>query len=148
MLHRDSTSRKIRKYNVAKALELITKHRIEAKRKGKDNGKALNDHKVAYYCNSFQDKKKRTTGFSKSIVLLEMQSYIARQDWKHALHLFPKLLECCVELEPLVWRYMFLILLHVNNPLHLQDFFERCVGNRSSNNGALLERLLSLPKEF
>lgn len=105
----------------------------------------VTNNKVTHYCKKFQgDRKSRTSvvGFSKSLVLSEMQSYIARQDWKHALNLFPRLLECPVELEPLIWRYAFIILLHANDPSHLQQFFEQCIGNQSSNNGVLLEKLL------
>lgn len=107
-----------------------------------------NKHKIVHYCKkSNSDKKNRTSivGFSKSLALLKMQSYIARQDWKHALNLFPRLLEYPIELEPLIWRYAFIILLHTNNPSHLHQFFEQCIGNQSSNNSILLEKLLLLP---
>lgn len=108
------------------------------------------DHKIALYCNSFQDNRKRKriplVGFSKSLALSEMQSYVARQDWKHALNLLPTLLEYPTEVEPLVWKYMFIILLHSNDPSHLRQFFEQCIGSRSSGvNRTLLKRLLLLP---
>lgn len=74
-----------------------------------------------------------------------MQSYVAHQDWKHALNLLPKLLEYSIEVEPLVWRYVFIILLHVNDPSHLRQFIEQCMGSRSLNNSAFLRRLLLLP---
>lgn len=130
-----------------KAIELIKK-RVQKKR-NKNEKEAANRAKIAHYCKSFQGDKKRTsvTGFSKSLALSEMQSYIARQDWKHATHLFPKLLECPVELEPLVWRYMLIILLHTNDSSHLRQFIEQCIGNQSSSNSSLLQRLLLLPLE-
>jgi len=140
---RDSTSaRKIRKSNVDKAIKLIMKHNMERKRPR--NVGDTNDQKVAYCCKRFQSSKKSRTsvvGFSKSLALSEMQSYIAHQDWKHALNLFPRLLECPVELEPLIWRYMFIILLHTNDSSHLHQFFERCIGSQSSNNSALLKKV-------
>jgi len=40
----------------------------------------INDHKIVHYCKRFQgDKKNKTSfvGFSKSLALLEMQSYIS-----------------------------------------------------------------------
>jgi len=117
-------------------------------RKRQRNVEEINDHKIVHYCKRFQgDKKNKTSliGFSKSLALLEMQSYIAHQDWKHALNLFPKLLEYPVELEPLIWRYAFIILLHTNDPLHLHQFFKQCIGSQSSNNSILLEKLLLLP---
>lgn len=125
------------------------KHNTDRKRR-RNMGEVANEHKVAYYCKKFiSDKKNRTSvvGYSKSLALLEMQSYIARQDWKHALNLFPKLLECPVELEPLIWRYALIILLHTNDPLHLHQFFEQCIGSQSSSNNTLLEKLLLLPRK-
>ncbi|XP_011696588.1 PREDICTED: uncharacterized protein LOC105455176 [Wasmannia auropunctata] len=142
----DPTRRKITKSNVDKAIKLVMKHNAERKKRQKME--EVNDQKVAYYCKRFQgDKKSRTSlvGFSKSLTLLEMESYVARQDWKHALNLFPRLLECPVELEPLIWRYAFSIILHTNDPSHLHQFFEQCIGSRSSNNSILLEKLLLLP---
>ncbi|KYN50064.1 hypothetical protein ALC62_00092 [Cyphomyrmex costatus] len=137
--------RKITKSNVDKAIQFITKHNM--KRKRRRNMEAINDDKVNHYCKKFQsNKRSRTllTGFSKSLALLEMQSYVTRQDWKQALNLF-RLLECPIELEPLIWRYAFIILLHTNNPLHLQQFFNQCIGSQSLNNSTLLEKLLLLP---
>jgi len=120
------------------------KHITERKRRNMKE--VTNNRKVI--CKKFQGDKKRAAfvGFSKNLALLEMQSYIAHQDWKHALNLFPRLLECPVELEPLIWRYAFIILLHTNDPLHLHQFFSQCIGH-SSNNSTLLEKLLLLPLE-
>lgn len=84
-------------------------------------------------------------GFSKSLALSEMRMYIARQDWKHALNLFPILLEYPNEIEPLVWKYAFIILLHMNDPSHLREFFEQCAGTHGSNSSILLEKLLLSP---
>ncbi|KYQ49487.1 hypothetical protein ALC60_11416 [Trachymyrmex zeteki] len=143
------SARKITKSNVDKARQLVMKRDVKRKRQ-RDIEKVTNDHKVTYYCKRFQgDKRSRTSlvGFSKNLALLEMQSYIARQDWKHALNLFPRLLECPVELEPLIWRYAFIILLHTNDPLHLHQFFNQCIGSHNSNNSTLLEKLLLLPLE-
>lgn len=121
------------------------KHNME--KKSRKSMKASEHKQIVHYCKKSPSDKKRTSivGFSKSLILLKMQSYIARQDWKHALNLFPRLLECPIELEPLIWRYAFIILLHTNNPLHLHQFFEQCIGNQSSNNSILLEKLLLLP---
>jgi len=120
----------------------VQQHNIERKKH-----KEIPKDKVAHYCKSYEgDQKNRTVvGFSKSLVLSEMQSYIARQDWRHASHLFFKLLECPVELEPLIWRYAFIILLHMNDSSHLCQFLEQCIGSHSSNNSTLLKRLLLLP---
>jgi len=123
---------------------LIAKHKINKKNRSRNN-KKIND-KVIQYCKNFGDTKKRISGFSKSIALLEMQSYVARQDWKHASNLLFELLEYPIELEPLIWRYLFIILLHVNDPLHLHKFFEQCVISENLNNG-LLEKLLLLPSK-
>jgi len=123
------------------------KRDVERKRQ-RNMEEVINEHKIVHYCKKFQgDKKNKTSfvGFSKSLALLEMQSYIARQDWKHASNLFPRLLEYPVELEPLIWRYAFIILLHTNDPSHLHQFFKRCIGSQSSNNNILLEKLLLLP---
>lgn len=123
------------------------KHNIERKRR-RNMEEITNDDKIAHYCKKFQgDRKSRTSfvGFSKCLALVEMQSYTARQDWKRALNLFPRLLECPVELEPLIWRYAFIILLHMNDSSYLHQFFKQCIGNQSSNNGILLEKLLLLP---
>jgi hypothetical protein len=125
---------------------LIAKHKITKKNRSRNNEK-LNNSKVIQYCKNFGDTKKRISGFSKSIALLEMQSYIARQDWKHALNLLFELFEYPIELEPLVWRYLFIILLHANDPSHLQKFFEQCVLSENLNNGLLLEKLLLLPSK-
>jgi len=129
---------------------LITKHRTKEKNRSK-NDKKINNSKIIQYCKSFGNTKKRISGFSKSIALLEMQSYIARQDWKHASKLLLELLEYPIELEPLVWRYLFIILLHINDSLHLQQFFEQLVtsttDSQNLNNGLFLEKLLSLPSE-
>lgn len=125
---------------------MITKRSNDKKRR-KDMEEMANDRK-AHYCKSFQGSRRSRTslvGFSKSLALSEMQSYITHQDWKHALSLFPRLLEYPIELEPLVWRYAFIILLHMNDPSHLRQFFEQCIGNHSSDNRILLERLLTLP---
>ncbi|EGI67464.1 PREDICTED: uncharacterized protein LOC105144104 [Acromyrmex echinatior] len=140
--------RKITKSNVAKARQLVMKHNTERKRRNVEE--VTNNCKVTCYCKRFQGSKRSRTalvGFSKNLALLEMQSYIARQDWKHALNLFPRLLECPIELEPLIWRYAFIILLHTNDPLHLHQFFSQCIGSHSSNNSILLEKLLLLPLE-
>lgn len=137
--------RKITKSSIDKAIKLVHRHNIEEKRR---RNKETPKDKVAYYCKSHKGDKtncRRVVGFSKSLVLSEMQSYIARQDWKHASHLFPKLLECPVELEPLVWRYALIILLHTNDPSYLRQFLEQCIGSHSSNNSTLLKRLLLLP---
>lgn len=139
-------ARKITKSNVEKAMKMMAKRKIEKKRR-KDTEEMANDRKT-HYCKSFQGGRRGRTssvGFSKSLALSEMQSYIARQDWKHALNLFSRLLEYPVELEPLVWRYAFIILLHTNDPSNLRQFFEQCIGNHSSDNSILLRRLLSLP---
>ncbi|XP_020296724.1 uncharacterized protein LOC109861474 [Pseudomyrmex gracilis] len=144
----DSTfTRKNTRSNVYKAIELVKK-RVEKKR-NRNEREVANRAKIAHYCKSFEGDKKKTlvTGFSKSLALSEMQSYIARQDWKHATHLFPKLLEYPVELEPLVWRYLLIILLHTNDSSHLRQFVKQCIGNQSSSNNLLLQRLLLLPLE-
>ncbi|XP_072757318.1 uncharacterized protein [Anoplolepis gracilipes] len=138
---------KIRKSSVEKALTMI-KRKVDKKRR-KDMTEIAKDRQ-AHYCKSFQGGRRNRTslvGFSKSLALSEMQSYINRQDWIHALNLLPRLLEYPVELEPLVWRYMFIILLHTNDPSHLRQFFEQCIGNYNLDNGILLRRLLSLPLE-
>ncbi|KAL6438167.1 hypothetical protein ACFW04_004409 [Cataglyphis niger] len=139
-----TSARKIRKSNVEKAIKMITKRSNDKKRR-KDM-EEMADRKT-HYCKSFQGSKRRTSlvGFSKSLALSEMQSYITRQDWQHALSLFPRLLEYPIELEPLVWRYAFIILLHTNDPSHLRQFFKQCIGNHSSDNRIMLERLLTLP---
>lgn len=138
---------KIRKSSVEKALTMI-KRKVDKKRR-KDMTEIAKDRQ-AHYCKSFQGGRRNRTslvGFSKSLALSEMQSYINRQDWIHALNLLPRLLEYPIELEPLVWRYMFIILLHTNDPSHLRQFFEQCIGNYNLDNGILLRRLLSLPLE-
>lgn len=138
---------KIRKSSVEKALTMI-KRKVDKKRR-KDMTEIAKDRQ-AHYCKSFQGGRRSRTslvGFSKSLALSEMQSYINRQDWIHALNLLPRLLEYPIELEPLVWRYMFIILLHTNDPSHLRQFFEQCIGNYNLDNGILLRRLLSLPLE-
>lgn len=125
---------------------MITKRSNDKKRR-KDMEEMADDRKT-HYCKSFQGSRRSRTslvGFSKSLALSEMQSYITHQDWKHALSLFPKLLEYPIELEPLVWRYAFIILLHMNDPSHLRQFFKQCIGNHSSDNRIMLERLLTLP---
>lgn len=122
---------------------------INDKERQEDMEEMTKDRKT-HYCKSFQGGKKNGTslvGFSKSLALSEMQSYISRQDWKHALSLFPRLLEYPVELEPLVWRYALIILLHTNDPSHLRQFFEQCIDNCNLDNGIFLRRLLSLPLE-
>ncbi|XP_029163702.1 uncharacterized protein LOC114935127 [Nylanderia fulva] len=144
-----TSTRKITKSNVKRAVKLIAKHKTDKKRRRDAEEVRANDRK-AHYCKRFQDGRRGRTslvGFSKSLALSEMQSYIARQDWKSALKLFPKLLEYPVELEPLIWRYAFIILLHTNDPLHLQQFLEQCIGTQSSDNEVLLRRLLLLPLE-
>ncbi|XP_011860632.1 PREDICTED: uncharacterized protein LOC105557866 [Vollenhovia emeryi] len=141
------SARKITKSSVGKAIKLIMERNVERKKSGTSTKEIANSLKVAHYCKRFNgDKKSRTSvvGFSKSLALLEMRSYIARQDWKHALNLFLRLVEYPVELEPLIWRYAFIILLHTNDTSHLHRFFEQCIGSHS-NNSALLEKLLSLP---
>lgn len=123
------------------------KHNTERKKR-KSMEEVVNDQKITYYCKRFTGNEKSRTslvGFSKSLALSKMQSYIAHQDWKHALNLFPRLLEYPVELEPLIWRYAFIILLHTNDPSNLQRFFEQCIGSQSLNNSTLLEKLLLLP---
>lgn len=122
---------------------------INDKERQEDMEEMTKDRKT-HYCKSFQGGKKNGTslvGFSKSLALSEMQSYISRQDWKHALSLFPRLLEYPVELEPLVWRYALIMLLHTNDPSHLRQFFEQCIDNCNLDNGIFLRRLLSLPLE-
>lgn len=144
-----TSTRKITRSNVKRAVELIMKHDADKKRE-RDAEEARTNDRKSHYCKRFQfGGRGRTSlvGFSKSLALSEMQSYIARQDWKSALKLFPRLLEYPVELEPLVWRYAFIILLHTNNPSHLQQFFRLCIGTQTSDNGILLKRLLSLPLE-
>lgn len=130
-----------------KAITLITKKESERKKRGMKE-KIAKDHAVALNCKYFQEQKKKrvqVTGFSKSLALLEMQSYIARQYWKQASNLFLRLLKYPNELEPLIWRYALIILLHTNDPLHLRQFFEQCIGSQNSNNDKLLKRLLLLP---
>ncbi|CAL1689754.1 unnamed protein product [Lasius platythorax] len=141
-------ARKITKSNVKKAITLITKRSTDKKRR-KDMEEVANDRK-AHYCKRFQGGRRSRmslVGFSKSLALSEMQSYITRQDWRNAINLFPRLLEYPVELEPLVWRYAIIILLHTNDPSHLRQFFEQCIGNQSSDNRIMLRRLLLLPLE-
>lgn len=131
-----------------KAIELITKSNTK-KKSHRIADEVSSNHKIASYCNSSQTSKKKrqvsVVGFSKSLALSEMQMYIEHQDWKHALNLFPTLLEYPNEVEPLVWKYAFIILLHTNDPSYLCEFFEQCAGTYSSNSSILLERLLSLP---
>lgn len=123
---------------------MITKYKIKNRRR---NMEEITNNRKTHYCKSFQNRRSRTSlvGFSKSLALSEMQSYVSRQDWKNVLSLFPRLLEYPVELEPLVWRYLFIILLHTNDPSHLQQFFEQCIGNHNLDNEIFLRRLLSLP---
>ncbi|XP_011630057.1 uncharacterized protein LOC105422400 isoform X2 [Pogonomyrmex barbatus] len=145
MSHDSRSTRKIARSNVDMALDLVIKRNVEKGRSGNAE-RVSNDCKLTH--KRFRSDRMIETsvvGFSKSLVLLEMRSYISRQDWKHALRLFPRLLEYPVELEPLIWRYAFIILLHTNDPSHLCRFFERCIGNLNSSNSALLKKLLSLP---
>ncbi|XP_032663838.1 uncharacterized protein LOC116840778 [Odontomachus brunneus] len=147
MAHDSESARKIKRHNVKKAIALI-KENIDKKNHRIANEVASNN-KIALHCNSSQNSKKKrrvsVVGFSRSLALSEMQMYIARQDWKHALNLFPRLLEYSNDIEPLVWKYAFIILLHMNDPSHLRDFLEQCAGTHSSNSSILLERLLLLP---
>lgn len=128
-----------------KAIELLIQNNTKRK-KSIGMGQVASNNKAVIYCNSFHNSKKKRrmsiVGFSKNLALLEMQIYIARQDWKHALNLFPKLLEYPNEIEPLVWKYAFIILLHMNDPSHLREFFEQCAGIHNSSSNILLERLL------
>lgn len=143
--------KRIRKSSIEKAAELISKHRSDERKRSRDDAKILSDRKIVYRCKNFDDSKKRrtsTVGFSKSLALLEMQTYIARQDWKHASNLLPTFLEYPVELEPIVWRYIFIILMHSNDSSHLHRFLQQCVGGRGLNDGVLLERLLLLENEL
>ncbi|XP_011142895.1 uncharacterized protein LOC105185255 [Harpegnathos saltator] len=140
--------RKIKRENVKKAIDLIIKTNAE-KRNNRVTNQISSNNKVAFYCNKYKNIKKRkrisVVGFSKSLALSEMQLYIARQDWKHAIHLLPTLLEYSNEIEPLVWKYMFIIVLHMNDSSHLREFFEQCAGIHGSSISIFLERLLSLP---
>ncbi|KAL0103093.1 hypothetical protein PUN28_017436 [Cardiocondyla obscurior] len=146
MSHNSTSTRKITKSSVDNAIKLVMEH--DEKKRRQKNVQVTNDYKISHYCKKFSgDKKSRTlvVGLSKSLALLEMQSYITRQDWKHALNLFPRLLEYPIELEPLIWRYALLILSHTNNSSHLYRFFQQCLGNQNSNCQTLLRKLLSLP---
>ncbi|XP_012539696.1 uncharacterized protein LOC105838579 [Monomorium pharaonis] len=132
-----TSAQKITKSNVDKALKYI--NNMERKKEEKITKKN--------FCKKFEKYKNNRTavGFSKSWLLSEMRSCIAHQYWNHLLDLFPQLVEYPVELEPVIWRYALVILLHANDPSHLQQFFKQCIGNQSSSNSALLERLLLLP---
>lgn len=84
-------------------------------------------------------------GFRKRYALTEMRNALANQDWTSLQQMFGYLFESSY-VEPIVWRYAFLIFLcsPVSDQSHLQEFIEMCLGFNVVENGILLEQLFSL----
>lgn len=137
------------KESTVKAVELL-QSRLNNRKRSWDNKDNDKSHKMTHRCTSMPLQKKSDyvslTGFSKSLLMLEVRSHLGKQNWKHMQHLFPYLLDYSNEIEYLIWRYALTILLYSPNSKlsNLQQFLEICVGNHRLNDRKELEKLLLL----
>lgn len=131
-------------------MELLRARSTKTRKRKRIENAEDKDNKASQYCTSnLVHKYERTTaaqGFSENHAISEMRSCLARHDWAGLRELFPLLLGCYSDLEPIVWRYALAILLCTpeSDSSHLQDFLEMCLGARTTKDSHLLEQLLTL----
>lgn len=143
--------RKAGKRSVTEALELLQGKKI-CRREKKEDENEKQSHKITYYCitsinNGRRKKRSPALSFSRSLVLSEMRSCLIQRNWIHLRELLLLLLDGSNEVQPMVWRYMLLILLHspeYSNSINLHNFFEMCIGDQSNKDRNFLKRLFSL----
>ncbi|XP_012284468.1 uncharacterized protein LOC105701900 [Orussus abietinus] len=144
--------RKVRRQSVIAALDLL-RSKLSSKKRMQE-GDDEYDHKIKIHCTSSistTGKKKGSPafGYSKSLVLPEMRKCLSRQDWEMLQEFFPFLVDNRKDMEPIIWRYAFTMLLYNPSSSHdnVREFLEMCVGCNQIESDAMLKRLLTLREE-
>lgn len=98
---------------------------------------------IHYYKKS---ERQYPISFSRHRILSEIKSYINKKDWIKAKNLFLLLLESSIDIEPLIWRYSFILTLYSNidNLSNIFQFFNMCIGNLHSDKNVILKNILLL----
>lgn len=133
----------IKRDSVKRAIELLEPNQKEKQTPDTESSRRVNCH-----CKIPQKTKQQPiTSFSKNLVLTELRSQVARRNWSLSKSLFLLLLRRSVDIEPLIWRYAFIISLYGNSDSfsNITQFLETCVGTRQ--NETVLRNLLLLTEK-
>ncbi|XP_076172277.1 uncharacterized protein LOC143149087 [Ptiloglossa arizonensis] len=140
---------KIGRKKVNEAIELL-----QLNRKSEDERKTeIEDSKLRQISEQCQivhhykrSRRHHSTSFSKQTILSEMKSHIIHRDWDKVRNLLLLLLHSSTDIEPLIWRYCFILTLYsnVDNLYNITHLFRLCIGNLDSNRDMVLKNMLLL----
>lgn len=146
---KNTKMRTVSRKNLNRAIDYL-KSTNEVDESEKSQNNAL--HRIESHCKVPLAFKRRTppiTSFSKNLILTELKSHLVRRDWNQLKPLFLSLLHRCTDLEPLIWRYLFVISLYSSNDnlSQVEKFFETCIGSQSEETSEILRNFLILSDE-
>ncbi|KZC11578.1 hypothetical protein WN55_02860 [Dufourea novaeangliae] len=75
-----------------------------------------------------------------------MKSHVVQRNWSKVRNLLLLLLRLSTDIEPLMWRYSFILTLYgnIDNLFNVSEFFRMCIGSLDSDKAMILKHLLLL----
>ncbi|CAK9813553.1 hypothetical protein ANTPLA_LOCUS7886 [Anthophora plagiata] len=141
---------KIRRAKVNQAIELLWINRKE-ELKGKIKIEKMEKVKhVCSQCNGTHYHRRRekqlAVGFSSHTILSYIKTHANKRNWNKVKNLLLLLIHFSTDIEPLVWRYSFILTLYSNidNLFNIVQFFKLCIGSLNSDTNLILKNLLLL----
>ncbi|XP_076391492.1 uncharacterized protein LOC100883514 [Megachile rotundata] len=141
---------KIRREKVNQAIELLWSEKQERTTRKRKIEEAEKAQDVSAQCKIMhcykRSERQYSMCFSKHRILSEMKSHVTQKNWSTVRNLFLLLLHFSIDLEPLIWRYNFILTLYSNidNLSNVSQFFQMCIGCLHSDRDLMLQNLLLL----
>ncbi|XP_076752209.1 uncharacterized protein LOC143424184 [Xylocopa sonorina] len=142
---------KIKRKKVNQAIEALRIHRQDELKKHSKLEKAEKSESIHAHCKVVHNYKRHEQyfrGLSKHRILCEIKSHINKRNWDTVKNLLLLLLQSSSDIEPLIWRYIFILTLYSNidNLSNIFQFFKTCVGSQHSDTNIILRNILLLPQ--
>ncbi|XP_017752759.1 PREDICTED: uncharacterized protein LOC108545576, partial [Eufriesea mexicana] len=140
--------RKIRKSKVNEAIEVLwlnKRNGMKKKMKEEEVEKSQDAQcKIIYHYK--QNERSYPISFSKYKILSQIKSHMNKKHWNKAKKLLLLLLYSSTDIEPLIWRYCFILTLYSNidNLSNIFQFFKMCIGSSDSDRNLILKNILLL----
>ncbi|XP_029038889.1 uncharacterized protein LOC114874103 [Osmia bicornis bicornis] len=139
---------KIKREKVNQAIELLWSQKGDEARRNSKLQEAEKSQEMSAQCKIMHCYKKSerqySTSFSKHRILSEMKSHVIQKNWSTVRNLFLLLLHLSIDLEPLMWRYIFILTLYSNidNLSNISQLLKMCIGCLDSDRDLILRNLL------
>ncbi|CAL7951029.1 unnamed protein product [Xylocopa violacea] len=143
---------KVKRKKVNQAIEMLWTHRQDELKKKSKLERAEKLENIQAQCRVVQNYKRHDQylrGLSKHRILRELKSHVNKKNWSSVKNLILLLLQSSSDIEPLIWRYSFILTLYSNidNLSNIFQFFKACVGSQYSDTNAILKNILLLQQK-